>query len=125
MSRTVIFQGTPIVQVWTRSANNPNDNTKLNLEPHLADLAPTYEAVCAELGWSVDAAKLAAMQAVNVAHLATQEPAIADAEENMGDIEIRDARLAKADYLCKLGAHALWLQSLRMNIANASLSGKE
>ena len=27
-----------------------------------------------------------------------------DAEENMGDIELRDARLAKADYLCKLGA---------------------
>ena len=54
----------------------------------------------------MDAAKLAAMQAVNAAHLATLEAAIADAEENMGDIESRDALLAKADYLCKLGADA-------------------
>ena len=30
-----------------------------------------------------------------------------DAEENMGDIELRDARLAKADYFCKLGAPLL------------------
>lgn len=67
------------------------------------NLAPTYEAVCAELGWTVDAAKLAAMQAVNATDLAALEVTIADAEENMGDIETRDARLAKADYLCKLG----------------------
>lgn len=69
-----------------------------------ADLAPTYEAVCAELGWTVDAAKLEAMQAVNATDLAALEVTIADAEENMGDIETRDARLAKADYLCKLGS---------------------
>ena len=36
------------------------------------------------------------------------EAAIKDAEENMGDIEVRDARLAKADYLCKLGAPPIW-----------------
>ena len=52
----------------------------------------------------MDAAKLESMQAVNAAHLATMEEAIKDAEENMGDIESRDALLAKADYLCKLGA---------------------
>ena len=60
--------------------------------------------MCEELGWAVDTAKLEAMHAVNAADLAALEAAIADAEENMGDIEIRDARLAKADHLCKLGA---------------------
>jgi len=35
------------------------------------------------------------------------EAAMKDAEENMGDIELRDARLAKADYFCKLGAPLL------------------
>ena len=70
-----------------------------------AGLAPTYEAVCAEMGWPIDTAKLEAMRGVNAAKLEELEAAIKDAEENMGDIEIRDARLAKADYLCKLGAY--------------------
>ena len=56
------------------------------------------------MGWPVDAAKLEAMRAVNAAKLEELEAAMKDAEENMGDIELRDARLAKADYLCKLGA---------------------
>ena len=37
--------------------------------PHAADLAPTYEAVCAEMDWPLDAAKLDAMRAANAAKL--------------------------------------------------------
>ena len=75
-------------------------------------LAPTYEAVCAEMGWPVDTAKLDAMRAVNTAKLEELDATIKDAEENMGDIELRDARLAKADYLCKLGAQGTRAHSL-------------
>ncbi len=40
-----------------------------------------------------------------------------DAEENMGDIELRDARLAKADYLCKLGVPLAGLCTSRLHTA--------
>lgn len=36
---------------------------------------------------------------------------IKDAEENLGDVEVRDAFLAKADYLCQIGAFHLVMQS--------------
>jgi 26S proteasome regulatory subunit N7 len=68
------------------------------------DLAPTYEAVVSELGWELDAAKLAEMRGANEQHLAELAERIADAEKNLGDTEVREARLAKAEYLCKIGA---------------------
>jgi len=45
------------------------------------------------------------------------EAAMKDAEENMGDIELRDARLAKADYLCKLGVPLAGLCTSRLHTA--------
>ena len=44
------------------------------------------------------------MKAANEAQLAKLEETIKDAEENLGDIEVREAYLAKADYLYKIGA---------------------
>ena len=45
------------------------------------------------------------MRTANEAQLSKLEASIKDAEENLGDIEVRDAFLAKADYLYKIGAH--------------------
>lgn len=44
------------------------------------------------------------MKSANEAELVKLEGSIKDAEENLGDIEVRDAYLAKADYLYKIGA---------------------
>lgn len=67
------------------------------------DLAPAYVHVCAALGLPVDEARLAAMRTANAAKLATLDAAVADAEENLGESEVREALLAKADYLATIG----------------------
>mmetsp|Transcript_19099 Transcript_19099/g.32770 ORF Transcript_19099/g.32770 Transcript_19099/m.32770 type:complete len:387 (+) Transcript_19099:65-1225(+) len=67
------------------------------------DLAPIYLSLCSDLAWEVDAAKLTAMQSKNTARLAELEAKITDAQENLGETEVKDALLAKADYLCSIG----------------------
>jgi 26S proteasome regulatory subunit N7 len=68
-----------------------------------AEMAPAYEGICEELGWDVDTAKLEALQKSNQQRLEQLEATIKDAEANLGDVEVREARAAKADYLCKIG----------------------
>mmetsp|Transcript_59 Transcript_59/g.207 ORF Transcript_59/g.207 Transcript_59/m.207 type:complete len:399 (-) Transcript_59:412-1608(-) len=91
-----------------RSKHLPNvDRTQLKAEINeLVDseeLGPVYEQLCAELEWPVDADRLARLRAANTEKLAALDAKIADAEENLGDVEVREARAAKADYLCKTG----------------------
>ena len=43
------------------------------------------------------------MRVTNAKRLEELEAAILDAEENLGDVEVRSARAAKAEYLCKIG----------------------
>lgn len=69
----------------------------------VTDAAPLYETVCKELQWMPDSGRLAAMKSANEAELVRLDASIKDAEENLGDIEVRDAYLAKADYLYKIG----------------------
>lgn len=68
-----------------------------------ADAAPLYEYSCQTLGWTVDESRMSSMRSSNEAQLSNLEASIKDAEENLGDIEVRDAFLAKADYLYKIG----------------------
>ena len=70
-----------------------------------ADLAPLYEHLCQEIGWSPDASQLQRMQSANQAKLEELEGKIKDAEENLGDTEVKEALTAKADYLCRIGAY--------------------
>jgi hypothetical protein len=60
--------------------------------------------VCGELGWTIDSARQEAMKAANEKEAARLEAAVKDAEENLGDIEVRDAHLAKAEFLYRIGA---------------------
>ena len=82
-----------------------------------ADLAPTYEALCEELGWPQDEARLQQMQQHNRDRLQTLDEQLQDAEENLGDIEVRTACLARADFLCSIGeprrwiVHTFWVQA--------------
>ena len=66
-------------------------------------MAPFYEELCAELKWAVDKALLAKMQANNEEKFKQLDETLKDAEENLGETEIRDALYAKAEYLCKIG----------------------
>jgi len=65
-----------------------------------------YEEACAELGWEPDAGRLEAMRAASDAGLAALDARVKDAQENLGDVEVRDALAAKAEHLCRIGAPA-------------------
>ena len=65
-----------------------------------------YEEACAELGWEPDAGRLEAMRRASDAGLAALEERVKDAQENLGDVEVRDALAAKAEHLCRIGAPA-------------------
>ena len=67
------------------------------------DMAPLYQELCTELKWSVDNTLLAKMQANNEEKFKKLDETLKDAEENLGETEIRDALYAKAEYLCQIG----------------------
>jgi len=67
------------------------------------DMAPFYSYLCETYSWTADAALATKLAAANAAKLATLEEVIKDADENLGETEIREAYLAKAEYLCMIG----------------------
>ena len=66
-------------------------------------MAPFYEEVCSDVDWTLDKTLLDNMKLANKTELEKLEKAIEDAETNLGETEVRDALLTKADYLCKIG----------------------
>lgn len=66
-------------------------------------MAPYYEHVCGELGWPKDVQQLGRMREANAKKMAELDTKVKDAEENLGETEVRDALQAKADYLCSIG----------------------
>ena len=66
-------------------------------------MGPFYTSVCSELGREVDTTLLSDLEAANKAELAKLEEGIEDATKNFGETEQRDALMAKAEYLCKIG----------------------
>ena len=66
-------------------------------------MAPFYEYVCHELNWIVDDGLLSTMKSSNKERLKQLDEAIKDAESNLGETEIRDTMLRKAEYLSQIG----------------------
>jgi 26S proteasome regulatory subunit N7 len=66
-------------------------------------MAPFYESVCAETGWTVDPDLLAQLKSANKKKLVSLEEAIEDSEKNFGETEQKEALQAKAEYLCRAG----------------------
>ncbi|KAH8279010.1 hypothetical protein KR018_012274 [Drosophila ironensis] len=69
-------------------------------------MAPWYEHICTELGWTVDKELLARMKENNRVELEQLDAAIEDAEKNLGEMEVREANLKKSEYLCRIGDKA-------------------
>lgn len=67
------------------------------------NMSKVYEFFASSLGWPVDQAALDSMRSDNTKKLAELDEKIAEVEKNMGDEEVRDAMLAKADYLANIG----------------------
>ena len=66
-------------------------------------MAPFYEDCCHDLGWTVDKTLLDQMKKENEAKFKTLEENIEEAVSTMGESEIREAKLLKAEYLSKIG----------------------
>lgn len=66
-------------------------------------MAPFYEEVCKDLGWSVDSTLLTGMKERNEARLKELDASIEDAEQNLGEMEVRESNLKKAEFLCRIG----------------------
>ena len=70
-------------------------------------MAPFYEEVCHDLGWKVDPSLLEKMKEANEAKLKELNDAVEDAEKNLGETEVRDSMLSKAEYYSKIGAKVI------------------
>lgn len=92
---------------------------------YATDLAPLYEHLCAELGWPVDHAKITAMKEKNQAKLKEFDEKAKDAEENLGETEVRDALHAKADYLAQLGDKEAAIQAYKVTEEKTAGSGNK
>lgn len=66
-------------------------------------MAPFYEELCKDLEWKTDQALLQKMKAANEAEIKRLDEAVEDAEKNLGETEVREFMLKKAEYLCRIG----------------------
>lgn len=83
--------------------NNQKLKEELLEEIKKNDMTAFYEEIVQELGWSKDEALIKSMKAKNTEKMKQLDEAIEDAEKNLGETEIRDCMLAKAEYLCRIG----------------------
>uniref|UniRef100_A0A672ZGJ2 26S proteasome non-ATPase regulatory subunit 6 n=1 Tax=Sphaeramia orbicularis TaxID=375764 RepID=A0A672ZGJ2_9TELE len=67
------------------------------------NMAPYYEGLCKELKWQLDSDLLSKMKKANEEELKRLDDVLEDAEKNLGESEIRDAMMAKAEYLIRIG----------------------
>ncbi|KAG3010183.1 hypothetical protein JG687_00013865 [Phytophthora cactorum] len=79
------------------------------------DMAPFYRLVCSEFNWPVDAALEAEMSNKNATELATLDERLADAEQNLGDIEVLEALLAKARMYSRIGDKEKALEAFKVS----------
>lgn len=67
------------------------------------NMAPFYEECGRDLGWQLDTVLLDRMKKNNETELKKMNSIIEDAEKSMGETEIREANLTKAEYLSRIG----------------------
>ncbi|KAF0291335.1 26S proteasome non-ATPase regulatory subunit 6 [Amphibalanus amphitrite] len=94
---------------WIFNLTLPSMKNDTTLKKQLMDairedyMAPLYEYACKQLGWSPDVALLQSMQEHNAARLKELDAKIDDAEQNLSEMEVREANLAKSEHLCRIG----------------------
>lgn len=107
--------------VLTQEITHPNPNkaaTQSVKEKLLAgiiadNMTPFYLECCKDLGWPVDKKLEATMKTANETKLKELDTKIEDAEKNLGETEIRESNLEKAEYLSLIGSKDLSLEQFR------------
>jgi 26S proteasome regulatory subunit N7 len=67
------------------------------------NMLPYYQHLCDELKWPKETALMDQMKRVNDDKLSQLDAAIKDAVENLGESEVREANLAKANFFTRIG----------------------
>uniref|UniRef100_A0A914DKG0 26S proteasome non-ATPase regulatory subunit 6 n=1 Tax=Acrobeloides nanus TaxID=290746 RepID=A0A914DKG0_9BILA len=67
------------------------------------EMGPYYQYVCKETGRPIDPALVDELKVKNEKILADIDAEILDAEQNLGESEVRHAWLKKSEYLCQIG----------------------
>jgi len=104
---------------WRFKLSNPEHSNDTKMKNDLleaiktGEMAPFYEEVSVELKWVVDQKLLAMMKTANEAKIKELDDAVVDAEKNLGEMEVRDLMLKKAEYYSSIGAKELALSQLR------------
>lgn len=86
--------------------NDKDKTSQLRSAIEESNMAPFYEECCKDLEWSVDDALLQKMKKANADKVKELESAIEEAETSMGESEIREAYLAKAEHFTRIGDKA-------------------
>merc|ERR1712226_158555 len=114
-----------VAELKFRVQQNPNEHRDLKSDIlkliEQDDMLPFYQLTCKDLGWKLDDSFAKKMKAKNQAELEVLDKKISDTEANLGESDIRDAYLAKAEYLCKIGDKEACL-SLFRTILDKSLA---
>jgi 26S proteasome regulatory subunit N7 len=66
-------------------------------------MAPWYELIIKDAGWKKDVNFLKSIQTKNTEEIKKLDAAIEDAEKNLGEMEVREAYLKKAEYYSRIG----------------------
>lgn len=75
---------------------------KLMAQIEKDSMAPLYRKAVEEFGWPPEEEKMKAMEARHAEELAAIDAKLADAKENYGDVEVRDALIARAQFFCRI-----------------------
>lgn len=77
-------------------------------------MAPFYVWMCPQLKWSPDASFLKGLEDKNAAELKRLDEKIVDAETNLGETDVSNALIEKAQYLAKIGDKEKALSAYRV-----------
>ena len=83
-------------------------------DPRGIDMAPFYLILCEQLKWEVDQDLLTNMRTANEERLKELQDILQDAEENLGDNEVREACLARAQFFSEIGVKVCDLYERRV-----------
>ena len=72
-----------------------------------------YEQCCRDLKWTPDTKLLNTFKSKNKESLAALDVGINDAEENLGESEVREALLKKAEFLAQIGDKEAAVEAVR------------
>lgn len=88
-------------------------------------MAPWYEVLCRQMGWQLDVDFYKPLRRANQTEIQKLKDAINDAELNLGETEIREAYLKKAEYYCRIGDKFFTVDTYRITYIKSSSTGQK